>query len=198
MAADGQGLFPLETTQFATNLELKLQQMGSKLRGKVREGFHVGKMASPVNQVGAIQSKKPAGRYAPKNRTDSDFTRRWVFPTDREIDQLIDSFDELKTIVDPKSAYVENAANACGRDWDDEIILRATGDASDRPGRRGADHRDVRHVGVPGRFHFGASAATGLTVAKMIEAKRILRHYHNDLDTDPATLIIGSSQEATC
>lgn len=44
MAADGQGLFPLETTQFATNLELKLQQKGSKLRGRVNEGFHTGKM----------------------------------------------------------------------------------------------------------------------------------------------------------
>jgi hypothetical protein len=196
MAADGQGLFPLETTQFATNLELKLQQKGSKLRGKVREGFHVGKMASPVNQVGAIQSKRPAGRYAPKNRTDSDFTRRWVFPTDREIDQLIDSFDELKTIVDPKSAYVENAANACGRDWDDEIILQRDCDRFDWSGRRGADHRDVRHVAFQIASTFGASAATGLTVAKLIEAKRILRHYHNDLDTDPATIIIGSSQEA--
>jgi hypothetical protein len=196
MAADGQGLFPLETTQFATNLELKLQQMGSKLRGKVNEGFHTGKMASPVNQVGAIQSKKPAGRYAPKNRTDSDFTRRWVFPTDREIDQLIDSFDELKTIVDPKSAYVENAANACGRDWDDEIILQATATASIGQDAAALTTETFDTSAFQIASTFGASAATGLTVAKLIEAKRILRHYHNDLDTDPATIIIGSSQEA--
>lgn len=199
MAADGQGLFPLETTQFSTNLELKLQQMGSKLRGRVREGFHVGKMASPVNQVGAIQSKAPAGRYAPKNRTDSDFTRRWVFPTDREIDQLIDSFDELKTIVDPKSAYVENAANACGRDWDDNIITNAVGNSSIGQDAAALTTEDFT-VGGTNPFqvaaNFGASAATGLTVAKLIETKRILRHYHNDLDADPATIIIGSSQEA--
>jgi hypothetical protein len=196
MAADGQGLFPLETTQFSTNLELKLQQMGSKLRGKVREGYHVGKMASPVNQVGAIQSKTPAGRYAPKNRTDSDFTRRWVFPTDREIDQLIDSFDELKTIVDPKSAYVENAANACGRDWDDEIILRATGNSSIGQDAASLTTETFDTSAFQISDSFGASASAGLTVAKLIEAKRILRHYHNDLDSDPATLIIGSSQEA--
>src|SRR4051812_35506448 len=196
MAADGQGLFPLETTQFTTNLELKLQQAGSKLRGKVREGFHTGKMASPVNQVGAIQSKKPAGRYAPKNRTDSDFTRRWVFPTDREIDQLIDSFDELKTIVDPKSAYVENAANACGRDWDDEIILQATATASIGQDAAALTNETFDTSAFQIASTFGASAATGLTVAKLIETKRILRHYHNDLDSDAATLIIGSSQEA--
>jgi len=195
MAADGQGLFPLETTQFSTNLELKLQQMGSKLRGKIREGFHVGKMASPVNQVGAIQSKAPAGRYAPKNRTDSDFTRRWVFPTDREIDQLIDSFDELKTIVDPKSAYVDNAAQAAGRDWDDAIIVAATSTTSkigqDAAALTDEDFASTFKVSVD----FGGTG-TGLTVAKLIETKRILRHYHNDLDTDPATIVIGSTQEA--
>lgn len=196
MAADGQGLFPLETTQFTTNLELKLQQMGSMLRAKVREGFHTGKMASPVNQVGAIQSKAPAGRYAPKNRTDSDFTRRWVFPTDREIDQLIDSFDELKTIVDPKSAYVENAAMACGRDWDDAIIAAATGDAKIGQDAASLTTETFDTSAFQIASNFGASAAAGMTVAKLIEAKRILRHYHNDLDSDPATLIIGSSEEA--
>jgi hypothetical protein len=200
MAADGQGLFPLETTQFSTNLELKLQQMGSLLRARVREGFHVGKMASPVNQVGAIQSKAPAGRYAPKNRTDSDFTRRWVFPTDKEIDQLIDSFDELKTIVDPKSAYVEGAAMAAGRDWDDAIIAASTSSASQIGQDAASLTTEDFTVGATNPFqvasNFGASAATGLTVAKMIETKRILRHYHNDLDRDQATLIIGSSQEA--
>ena len=119
------GLIPLFTTQFSTNLELLLQQMGSKLRGKTREGFHVGKMASPINQVGAISAKPPAGRFVPKNRTDAEFVRRWVFPQEVELDQLIDSFDELQTIVDPKSQYVENAANAIGRAWDDAIIASA-------------------------------------------------------------------------
>src|SRR6266568_1657569 len=109
-----ENIFKLFTTQFTTNLELKLQQMGSLLRGKLREGFHVGKQASPINQIGAISLKAPAGRFAPKNRTDADFTRRWVFPQDGEIDQLIDTFDELKTIVDPKSQYVTGAANAVG------------------------------------------------------------------------------------
>ena len=127
MANDG--LYQLYTTQFTTVLELKLQQMGSKFRGRVREGTHVGKQASPINQVGAIVLKAPAGRFAPRNRTDADFTRRWVFPQDGEIDQLIDSFDELRTIVDPKSMYVTNASMAVGRGWDDAIIAAFFGTA---------------------------------------------------------------------
>lgn len=191
-----ENLFQLYTTQFATNLELKLQQMGSKLRGKVREGFHVGKQASPINQIGAIALKAPAGRFSPKNRTDADFTRRWVFPQDGEIDQLIDSFDELKTIVDPKSMYVENAANAVGRGWDDCLIAAATGTAKTGADANGLSDEtfDTTNFRIADNFH--ASAAVGLSVDKLKEARRIFRHYHVDLDNDPLTLVIGSQQEA--
>jgi len=191
-----ENLFKLFTTQFSTNLELKLQQLSSKLRGMVREGYHVGKQASPINQVGAIQSKTPAGRFAPKNRTDADFTRRWVFPIDKEIDQLIDSFDELKTIVDPKAAYGEAAAAAVGRDWDDVLISAAFGSAQvgTDAGGLSAETFDTTKYQISDTF--GSSASSGLTVAKMIEAKRILRHYHNDLETDSPTAIIGSKQES--
>lgn len=191
-----ENLYKLYTTQFSTNLEMKLQQMGSKLRDKVRTGFHVGKQASMVQQVGAIALKAPAGRFAPKNRTDADFTRRWVFPQDGEIDQLIDSFDELKTIVDPKSVYVENAANAVGRGFDDAIIAAATGTNYTGTDANGltAETFDTSSFRIADTF--GASAACGLTVAKIKEARRIFRKYHVDIDSDPITLVIGSQQES--
>ena len=191
-------LYELFTEQFSTNLELLLQQMGSKLRGKVREGFHVGKMASPINQIAAIQMKAPVGRFAPIWRTDASFVRRWVFPREGDINQMIDSFDELETIVDPKSMYVENAAMAAGRAWDDEIIASALGTAT-----TGVDIGTLTQetwASFSGSYNvahdFGASATTGMTVAKLIEAKRIFEHNHVDLERDPATLVIGSQQHA--
>lgn len=193
-----ENLVQLWTTQFTTLLELKLQQKGSKLRGRVREGMHVGKMASPINQMSAVQSRAPAGRFAPMARVDADFTRRWVFPTDRELPQLVDSFDELRTIVDPKSMYVENAANAFGRDHDDAIISAAFGTA--QIGTDNASLSSETWASISSNFqvasNFKAASATGLTVAKMIEAKRILEHYHNDLETDDLTMVIGSKQHA--
>lgn len=191
-----ENLPQLFTTQFSTNMEMLLQQMGSKIRGKVREGFHQGKMASPINQIGAIAAPAPAGKFQPLNRTDATLDRRWVFPQDVEIQQLIDSFDELRTIVDPKSFYVTNAAYAVGRAWDDAIIIAATGTS-----QLGVDAGGL----VPETFNttnfqiastFGSSGATGLTVAKLIELRRIFRHYHVDLETDPICLVIGSQQEA--
>lgn len=189
-------LFQLYTTQFSTNLELKLQQSGSKLRGKVREGMHQGKQASPVNQMGAVQLRAPAGRFAPLARVDADFTRRWVFPQDGELPQLIDSFDELRTIVDPKSQWSTNAANAVGRAWDDAIIAAATGSAQIGTDANGLSTETFDTTNHQIASTFGSSAASGLTVAKMIEAKRILRHYHVDIETDPVTFVIGSQQES--
>ena len=191
-----ENLFKLFTTEFSTNLEMKLQQAGSKLRGKVREGTHVGKQASPINQLAAIAAKAPAGRFAPKNRTDADYTRRWVFPQDVEIDQLIDSFDELRTIVDPKSEYSTNAAYAIGRAWDDCLIAASFGTAQigADAGGLSAETFDTTKFQIAAAFD--ASAATGLTVAKLIETRRIFQKYHNDLHTDPVTLVIGSQQES--
>src|SRR5258708_6333724 len=190
------GLISLYTTQFSTNLELLLQQIGSKLRGKCREGFHVGKMASPINQIGSIVLKAPAGRFSPKDRTDANFVRRWVFPAEGEIDQLIDSFDELQTIVDPKSQYTQNAANAVGRGWDDAILIAATGTAQIGQDAAGLTSETFNTTNFQITATFGASAASGLTVAKMIEAKRIFTHFHNDLDMDPPCMVIASKQES--
>lgn len=184
------------TTQFSTNLALRLQQKGSKLRGRVMEGFHVGKQASPVQYRSAVKMKRPAGRFAPKERTDSEFQRRWVFPVDSELDQMVDTFDELKTIVDPKSGLVENAADAAGREWDDTIIAAAFAAATIGVDQANFSTENFSTANYQVADNFGASAATGLTVAKLIEAKRIFRHNHVDPEMEPITLIIGSKQES--
>lgn len=200
MANDG--LTSLYTTQFSTVLELKLQQMGSKLRGKVREGFHVGKQASPLQQIGALSMRAPAGRFAPIQRSDADFTRRWVFPQDAELAQMIDTFDELKTIVDPKSQYSTTAAMAVGRAWDDCIIANAfavsyigqdAGGLSQESFNTGST---ATNAGFQVVDTFGASGSVGLTVAKLIEVRRTFRHYHVDIEADELTIVIGSTQEA--
>lgn len=198
MASYDQGLVPLYTAQYSTNLELLLQQKGSKLRGLVSTGSHVGKMASPIQQIAPITMKQPAGRFAPKDNTQSTFVRRWVFPQEGDVNQLLDTFDELQTIVDPKSGYTQGAANAIGRAWDDALLVAALGtaqigvDASSLTAETWASFSSKYLIADT----FGASAATGLTVAKLIELRRLYRHYHNDLDTEGAVIIIGSQQEA--
>lgn len=191
-----ENLFNLYTTQFSTVLHAKLQQKGSKLRGRVMEGFHVGKQASPIQYMNAVALRAPAGRFAPMGRVDTDFTRRWVFPQDGELPQLIDSFDELKTIVDPKSQYSSNAADAVGRAWDDCLIAAAFASAQIGTDANGLSAESFSTTNYQVASTFGSTAASGLTVAKLIELRRIFRHNHVDFETDPITLAAGSQQES--
>jgi Phage capsid protein len=200
--AEDTGLLALYTTQFATNLELLLQQQGTKLRSRVREGFHVGKQASPVNYIDNVAMRPPAGRFAPLNRVDADFRRYWVFPKDGELPQLVDSFDELRTAVDVKSMYVENAVNAAGRYMDDEIIASFTRNATVGQDASGLSAEVFNTAattagGYQIPVNFGASVNTGLTIVKLIEARRVFKHYHwEDFGGIEPTLVIGSQQDA--
>jgi Phage capsid protein len=196
MAAYDEGLVPLYTVQYSTNLQLLLQQKGSLLRGKVDEGFHVGKMASPINQIQPITAKQPAQRFAPKNNTQAGYVRRWVFPQTADINQLVDTFDELQTLVDPKSGLVTAAAYAMGRAWDDCILAATTGTAQTGNDAGSLTAETFNTTNFQIAVNYAASGNVGLTVSKLIYAKQIFRHYHNDLDSDMLTLIAGSQQEA--
>lgn len=192
----------LFTEQFSANLERRLQQQGSLLRGRVKSGMHVGKAASPVNYIAAVQSRAPAGVFAPMNRVDADFQRRWVMPNARELPQLIDSFELLETIVDPKSQYVTNAGDACGRDWDDAIITAAFGspyigtDPASWTTETWASVITAYSTQIVSTFDDG-STSMGLTVKKLIEARRKFQHTHVfQMLNERPTMVIGSQQEA--
>jgi len=193
-----ENLPKLFTTQFSTVLEMKLQQRMSKLRGRCMEGFHVGKQASPIQYIGAVQMKAPAGRFAPIGRQDADFVRRWVLPVDRDANQLIDTFDKLKTAIEPTSQYADVAAAAVAREWDDRLIQAAfsislTGTDSSSFINETFDPNGVGLTIIP---TFASAANSGLTVAKMIEAKRIMRKAQVDVDEETMTWVTNSQGEA--
>lgn len=199
----GANAFEVEllTTQYTSKLELLLQQMTSKLRGLVDSAMYVGKAASPVNQIGVLEFKQPSARYAPLTPQIPQYTRRWVFPNDRDLAVLIDQFDELRTIVDPKPGISEAVAAAGGRYFDDLLINAANGTAS-----TGVDSSNfstenfASTVSTSGGYlvadTFGASASTGLTYPKMVEAWRVMRHAQVDLDAEAPCLLISSQQES--
>lgn len=193
------GLTDLFVTQYKTLLKMKLQQTASMLRGKVEEGSHTGaKLASPMNFISAMTLRTPEGRFAPKVNTPADYSRRWVMPVDKEGDQLVDNFDALKTPIDPKSQLVTRAASAVARAWDDEIIRASTAAAT-----IGVDVGSLTTEAFDTANHriastFGASAAVGLTVAKLNEARRILEKNQtsDELEAGMGTLVMGSQQHA--
>ena len=203
MANTGNNPYETEllTQQFTTRLDLLLQQMVSKVRGTCDSGMHVGKAASPVQQIGVLEYKQPAGRYSPLVPDVPNYTRRWVFPNDRDLTVLVDQFDELRTIVDPKGGISDAAAAAAGRYFDDLLINAANGAAT-----TGADSANYATesfnttVSTSGGAlvadTFGASASTGMTYPKLVEAWRVMRHQQVDLDAETPYALISSQQES--
>lgn len=189
----------LLTAQYTPLLDLLLQQRTSKIRGACTTGMHVGKMASPIQQVGVLEAKAPAGRYAPIVPQVPQYTRRWVFPNDRELAVFLDTFDELRTIVDPKSGINEAAVAAYNRFFDDLLIAAALASAS-----TGVDASSLTTetfattASTSGGYlvadTFGASASTGMTYPKLVEAFRVMQHAQVDMDGDSPAVIMGSLQ----
>lgn len=193
------GLADLFVVQYKTLLNLRLQQKTSLLRSRVgNESISGAKMASPLNLVDAMQMRTPEGRFAPKQNIPATYTRRWVMPVDKEGDQFVDNFDQLKTPIDPQSKLVERAAAAVARSFDDEIIDAATRAATIGVdlGSLSTEAFDTANYQVA--VNYQASASVGLTVAKLNEAYRMLEHAHNteEMRSSGVTLVIGSKQHA--
>lgn len=179
--------------QFSSNIQLLLQQKDSRLMPYITTGTHIGKQASPVDQIGKIAMQPVTTRFGAMGRVDAPTDRRWVFPSDYHLPQLIDSFDKLRLLTDPASSYVQNAVAAVNRQKDDLVIdaFFATAKTGEQGGTS-TSFPAAQQVAV----NHGASGNTGLTVAKLIEAKRLLQAAEVDLDSDPITALVTSKQHA--
>lgn len=176
-------------SQFSSNIQLLLQQKGSRLRSCVMSGTHVGSQASPVDQFGAIVGNKVSGRYNPMPRTDAPTDRRWVSPQDYDVNQLLDTFDKLRLLIDPMSSYTTNATYALGRNIDEEILAAVFG--TNKTGNSGGTSTTFPTTQAVGVLQ-GSATATNLTVAKLREGKRILMANNLDLDTEELYCIVNA------
>lgn len=170
--------------QFATNVALKLQQKGSRLRMAVTEGHYVGSQASPVDQIASIEAQPVTSRFGPMGRVDAVLDRRWVFPLDFDLPQLIDKFDKLRLLVDPESQYVTNAVYALGRKIDTTVIAAFFGAA--KTGVTGGTSTILptsTSTNVVGLNTGGSNS--NLNVAKLRAAKKFLMAAEVDLENDP-------------
>ena len=166
--------------QYSTNINLLLQQKGSKLRQAVTTGSHSGKAASPVDQIGAVEAQLVTSRFAPMSRIDAPTDRRWVYPKDYDLPQLIDSFDKLRLITDPSSAYVQNATRAMGRKQDYEILSAVLGTA--KTGVEGGTSTIFTAANEVDVATGGANST--LNMAKLRAVKKLMMANHVDFDTE--------------
>ena len=171
--------------QFSDNLGLVAQQQGSRLRNAVQ--LEAGKVGEEyfMDKIGKTNAQKVTSRHADSPLIETPHERRRVTPTDYDWGDMVDSFDMLRVIIaDPASAYVTTGGMALGRAIDEEILTAVYGTAYlGKDGSTSAEWdttdsnvgSDVSVVAVNSTKHTGANAAdTGLSVAKLIEARGML------------------------
>lgn len=183
-------------TEFARNIDLLLQQKNSRLSDKVATGNHSGDKASPVDQIGKVEMSDVTSRFAPMGRTDAPTSRRWVFPISSDLPQLLDSFDALKVLTDPKSKYVENAVNAANRRRDRHIIGAFFADAYTGV-NAGSTETFGSTVTTSGGQNVSVSvggSASGMNVAKLKEGLRRLMEADVDLEAEQPYCAITASE----
>lgn len=173
--------------QYTTNVELLLQQRGSKLAGLVTTGSYTGKAAKAVEQIGAVAAQRRTSRHADTPLVNTPHDARWVHPNDFEVADLIDDQDKLRMLIDPQSSYAINQAYAIGRAKDDEIIKAALGTALTGENGSTSTSFDTSNQQI-------AAGASGLTVSKLRDAKEILMANEVDVDLDPLCMIVTAKQ----
>jgi autonomous glycyl radical cofactor GrcA len=179
--------------QYSTNIQMLLQQKGSKLRQAVTSATHVGKQASPVDQIGSIEMQEVTSRFSPMGRVDAALDRRWVFPKDFDLPQLLDSFDKLRLLTDPQSAYVQNAVMAAGRQYDKLICAAFLADA-----KTGVDGSSTTSFTAGNEVDVATGGANSkLNVAKIKAVKELMMANFIDFDTEEAYIGITAADHSS-
>jgi hypothetical protein len=114
--------------QFSDNLIMLAQQKGTRLMGAVRTKKTVGKY-DHFDRIGKVSAQKRTSRHGDTPQIDTPHSRRRVIMDDYEWADLIDRQDEIRMLVDPRSAYAQSGAHALGRKMDELILDAATGNA---------------------------------------------------------------------
>lgn len=172
--------------QYTTNVQLLLQQRGSKLRETVTMGSYTGKAAKAVEQIGSVTAQARTTRHADTPLISTPHDARWVFPTDYEWADMIDDQDKLRMLIDPTSPYAMNGAYALGRAMDSLIITAALG--TSKTGENGSTN-----TAFATSTQQIAHGSAGLTVAKLRTAKRKFMEAEVD-SSDPLYIAVTAQQ----
>jgi hypothetical protein len=149
-----------------------------------------------AEQFGQVSPVRNQSRHSDTPLISTPQDKRWIYPNDYDWADLIDNQDKLRMLIDPTSSYAMAGAWAMGRAIDDEIISGFFN--SNNTGENGTSATGTLYsFGSNSQSvaaNTGASAATGLNIAKLRAAKRKLLEAYVDVDNDPLFAVISAKQ----
>lgn len=177
--------------QYASAVELLAQQMTAKIANTFTQMTAVGKSATVVNQIDAIEADERTTRYDDIVPGDPVHTRPWVFPRTFDKAVFFDNIDAMRMNANPTSEYVNALVAAIRRKQDDEAI-RAFYDAR-LLGENGTTSESFAAGQQVGTNVGGTSS--GLNVEKLQNAIQILEENEVDLDMEQLYCVISPKQK---
>lgn len=182
------------TREYDTNWKHLVQQINSRLKEYVTIDTINGKEKS-YNQLGEAAMQLITTRSGETRISDQATAKRWIRPKAYDATKLFDEFDEalLGQVVLPTSQVVQSHGAAYKRACDSLIIEAALGTAY--TGEIG-----VTPVTLPGTqevavdfVETGSTANSGLTIAKLRQAKYILDA--NEVDEEEQRIFVVSAKQ---
>ncbi|WP_060538574.1 phage capsid protein [Pseudomonas sp. NBRC 111125] len=151
--------------QFADNFKHVAQQKMSRFEGAVTIEPNIVGMSKSVNRLGQRTAQRRTQRHGDTPINDQPHSTRFVDLYDWEDGDMVDDQDKIRMLVDPTSDYVQAMVAGMNRAKDDVIVSAFGGSA--RSSATGS-------VILPASQKI-AVGGTGLTKAKIIQAKKIFR-----------------------
>jgi len=156
--------------QFSSNVH-DLLEVGSKIMNVVDIEMVTGEKAF-FERIGGIEVAEVTSNRADTVLTEIEHSRRMLTIKDYHAATMVDHQDKIKMLVDPTNPYAKKLANALGRKIDEIIVAALTGSADS--GKDGGTA-----IALPTSQKI-AAGGTGLTFAKLNEARKIFRENEYD------------------
>lgn len=178
--------------QYATAVELLAQQRTPRVASLFTQDTAVGKSATVVNFVDAVEADERSGLYDSIVFGEPTHTRPWVFP--RHFDKALpfDSIEQMQMNANPQSTYVDGVVAALNRKMDDEAIRAFFAD-------RLVGENGTTTDSFSSSFQVGVSVGgttSGLNVEKLQAALEIARGNEVGLDDgEQFACVIAPKQE---
>ena len=171
--------------QFGTNFRILQQQKKSRFENWCQMENGIIGQSKSVERIGKIDAYDITSRHADTKYGEIPHSRRWIDLQDKGQAELVDELDKIRMLADPTSPYVGVILAALNRAKDDVILTAARGSA-----------RTNSTAAVLPAGQKIAEGGTGLTLAKLLQAKEILDS--NEVDDDASMALDGqSASEAT-
>lgn len=183
----------LRVQKYSDSLEMLSQQKVAKLANFCRQETATGSKAFRfLSQIDTVNMGQRTNRAETIDNSAVTYDGRWAYWERFHYDTILDDIDLAHMQINPESQIVASAVAAANRTRDTRFATAFFGTAkTDETGSTSTVFDTNNVVAVTE----GVGSATGLNIAKLLEARKILQNNDVDLEFETPLIAITANQE---